>query len=216
MSTTENMEYNTTRNMLVIREYGRNVQKMIEFLLTIEDREERQKNADTVIELMGMLNPHLRNVEDFRHKLWDHLYLISNYELDVDSPYPTPSPEKLKEKPDPLPYPKRYPKYKHFGKNLEKVVDKTLEETDETKREGLTQYIGNYMKLAYANWQKESMHDDMIRSELADMTKGELIYENDHSIQQPPENFHQTKRKNHPHKNKSNGRNKYKYKNRNK
>lgn len=210
------MEYNTTRNTLVIREYGRNVQKMIEYLLTIEDKEERQRNTEAVIELMGMLNPHLRNVEDFRHKLWDHLFLISDFKLDVDSPYPIPTRETLRRKPEPLPYPKRHPKYKHFGKNLEKVVDKALEETDETKREGLTQYIGNYMKLAYANWHKENMHDDMIRNELSTMTQGELDYENDHSIQLP-ESLHQNKRKNYSHKgSKSNGKNRHKYKNRNK
>ncbi|MBX6381218.1 MAG: DUF4290 domain-containing protein, partial [Thermoflavifilum aggregans] len=90
------MEYNTTRNPLVIREYGRNIQKMIEYLLTIEDKEKRQRNALAVIELMGTLNPHLRNVEDFRHKLWDHLFLISDFKLDVDSPYPKPTRESLK------------------------------------------------------------------------------------------------------------------------
>lgn len=211
------MEYNTTRNNLVIREYGRNVQKMIEYLLTIKDKEERQRNTEVVIELMGMLNPHLRNVEDFRHKLWDHLFLISDFKLDVESPYPVPTKETLRRKPDMLPYPKRHPKYKHFGKNLEKVIDKALEETDESRRTGLTQYIGNYMKLAYANWHKENMHDDMIRNELLTMTDGELDYENDHSIQFP-ESLHQNnKRKNHSHKgSKNNGKNRHKYKNRNK
>ena len=104
------MEYNTTRNDLTMREYGRHVQKMIEHLLTIEDPERRQRNAQAVIELMGFLNPHLKNVEDFRHKLWDHLFLISDFKLDVKSPYPIPTRESLREKPHPLPYPKRYPK----------------------------------------------------------------------------------------------------------
>ena len=115
------MEYNTTRNQLVMREYGRHIQKMIDHLLTIEDRERRQRNAHAVIELMGFLNPHLKNVEDFRHKLWDHLFLISDFKLDVDSPYPIPTAETLKAKPAPLPYPKRYPKYSHLGVNLETV-----------------------------------------------------------------------------------------------
>lgn len=215
------MEYNTTRNHLAIREYGRNVQKMVEFLLTIEDDEKRQKNTESVIELMGMLNPHLRNVEDWRHKLWDHLFLISDFRLQVKSPYPVPTRETLQKRPDPLPYPKRYPKFRHFGKNLEIVIEKAITENDSQTKEGLTQYIGHYMKLAYANWHKESMHDDMISAELKEMTNGQMQYENDHSIQLPDNLFtnphNNSKRKSHSHKNgKNNGKNRYKYKNRNK
>src|SRR5690625_1127789 len=143
------MEYNTTRNHLAIREYGRHVQKMAEYLLTIEDDKKRQKNAETVIELMGMLNPHLRNIEDWRHKLWDHLFLISDFKLKVESPYPIPTRETLEQKPDPLPYPKRKPRFRHFGKNLEKIIARAIEEEDPETKEGLIQYIGHYMKLAY-------------------------------------------------------------------
>ena len=99
-----------------MREYGRHVQKMIEHILTIEDPERRQRNAQAAIELMGFLNPHLKNVEDFRHKLWDHLFLIADFNLDVKSPYPIPTRETLKAKPDPLPYPKRNPRLLHLGK----------------------------------------------------------------------------------------------------
>ncbi|MBA2330326.1 MAG: DUF4290 domain-containing protein [Chitinophagaceae bacterium] len=172
------MEYNTTRNHLEIREYGRHIQKMIEHLLTIEDRERRQKQAYVVIELMGVLNPHLKNVEDFRHKLWDHLFLISNFKLDVDSPYPIPTPEKLRAKPDPLPYPKRYPRYSHLGKNLELVIDKALSEEDAAKRQGFANAIAYYMKLAYNNWHKDTIHDDAIQSELNSITKGQLEFTN--------------------------------------
>ena len=111
-----------------MREYGRHIQKMIEYVLTIEDPEERQKNAHIVIELMGFLNPHLKNVEDFRHKLWDHLFLVSDFKLDVKSPYPIPTRETLKSKPDPLPYPKRHPKFSHLGKNHITETGMTLTE----------------------------------------------------------------------------------------
>lgn len=170
------MEYNTTRNYLIMKEYGRNIQKMVEYLLTIEDPEERQRNAMAVIELMGTLNPHLRNVEDFRHKLWDHLFLISGFTLEVESPYPIPTEETLRTKPDKLPYPKKYPKNRHFGKNLEMVINKALEEESAEKKEGFTQCIGNYMKLAYGNWHKESVHDDAIKGELLAITDGALEY----------------------------------------
>ena len=126
MMNVENMEYNTTRNYLVMREYGRHIQKIVDYLLTIEDKEKRQRNAMSLIELMGFLNPHLKNVEDFRHKLWDHLFLISDFKLDVESPYPIPTRETLKAKPEPLGYPKRYPKFNHLGKNIEVVINKAL------------------------------------------------------------------------------------------
>jgi len=172
------MEYNTTRNHLVIREYGRHIQKMVDHLLTIEDRERRQKQAQVVIELMGFLNPHLKNVEDFRHKLWDHLFLISDFKLDVDSPYPIPTREKLSAKPDPLPYPKRYPRYSHLGKNLEIVINKALKEEDPAKRQGFANAIAYYMKLAYNNWHKDQVHDDAIQQELTNLTKGQLEFTN--------------------------------------
>ncbi len=178
MRSVENMEYNTTRNHLIIREYGRHIQKMVEYLLGLEDREKRQKNAYALIELMGFLNPHLKNVEDFRHKLWDHLFLISDFKLDVESPYPIPTRETLKAKPDALPYPKRHPKYNHLGKNIEVVIDKALQEEDPDKRQGFANAIAYYMKLTYSNWHKELVHDDNIQTELATITQGQLEFNN--------------------------------------
>lgn len=174
----EDMEYNTTRNHLTMREYGRHVQKMVEHIMTIEDPERRQRNAHAAIELMGFLNPHLKNVEDFRHKLWDHLFLISDFTLDVKSPYPIPTRETLKAKPDPLPYPKRYPRFSHLGKNLEVIIDKALKEENPEKKLGFANAIAYYMKLAYNNWHKEIVHDDAIQSELSGITEGQLTFTN--------------------------------------
>jgi len=161
-----------------MREYGRHIQKMIEYVLSIDDPEERQKNAQVVIELMGFLNPHLKNVEDFRHKLWDHLFLISDFRLEVKSPYPIPTRETLKSKPHPLPYPKRYPRFSHLGKNLEVVIDKALKEENPEKKLGFANAIAYYMKLAYNNWHKELVHDDAIQSELTNITEGQLEFTN--------------------------------------
>jgi len=172
------MEYNTTRNFLAMREYGRHIQRMIEFLLQIEDREVRQRNAYAVIELMGFLNPHLKNVEDFRHKLWDHLFLISDFKLDVDSPYPIPTRETLRSRPSPLPYPKRYPRHSHLGKNLEMIIQKALKEENPEKKQGFANAVAYYMKLAYSNWHKENVHDDAIQSELSGITDGQLTFTN--------------------------------------
>lgn len=161
-----------------MREYGRHIQQMVDYLLTLEDDEKRQRNATVLIELMGFLNPHLRNVEDFRHKLWDHLFLISDFKLKVESPYPIPTRETLKSKPDRLPYPRRYPKFNHLGKNIELVINKALAEDDAEKRQGFANSIAYYMKLAYSNWHKELVHDDSIQAELNNITQGQLEFNN--------------------------------------
>ncbi len=127
---------------------------------------------------MGFLNPHLKNVEDFRHKLWDHLFLISDFTLDVDSPYPIPTRETLKAKPERLRYPKRYPKFNHLGKNIEIVIDKALKEENPEKKQGFANAIAYYMKLTYSNWHKELVHDDNIQTELNSITNGELEFNN--------------------------------------
>jgi hypothetical protein len=172
------MEYNTARNHLEMKEYGRHVQKMVDHLLTIEDKERRQKNAQAVIELMGFINPQLKNIEDYRHKLWDHLFLISDFKLEVDSPYPIPTRESLRARPAPLPYPKRYPRYSHLGKHLELVIQKALAEENEEKRSGFAHAIAYYMKLTYNTWHKELVPDDSIRSEMNTITKGQLEFTN--------------------------------------
>lgn len=171
------MEYNTTREHLIIREYGRHIQKMVDFVLTIEDRDRRTENAHTIIELMGFLNPQVKQVEDYKHKLWDHLHLISDFKLDVDSPYPKPDKETYNEKPEVLPYPHQDPKYFHLGKNIESLIDKALKEKDEEKKQGLANAIAYYMKLTYSNWHKELVHDDSIQSELSSITNGELEFD---------------------------------------
>ena len=172
------MEYNTTRNHLIMKEYGRHIQKMVDDLIAIQDKEVRQRSANAMIELMGFLNPHLKNVEDFRHKLWDHLFLISDFKLDVESPYPIPTRETLKAKPQKLRYPKKYPKFNHLGKNIELVIDKALKEENPDKKQGFANSIAYYMKLTYSNWHKELVHDDNIQNELSAITNGELEFNN--------------------------------------
>lgn len=170
------MKYNTARNHIVIKEYGRYIQNMIDHILTIEDPEKRQAQTMGVIELMGFLNPHLKTVEDYKHKLWDHLFLISDFKLDVKSPYPIPTRETLAAKPAPLPYPKRHPRFSHLGKHLELIINKAINEENPEKKIGFTNSIAYYMKLAYSNWHKELVHDDAIRGELSTLTKGQLAF----------------------------------------
>ena len=183
------MEYNTSRSYLSMREYGRHIQKMVDYVQTIEDPKKRQQQAQSVIELMGFLNPHLKNVEDFRHKLWDHLFFMSDFKLEVESPYPIPQKATYKAKPGPLPYPKRYPKYSHLGKNVELVINKALKEENVEKKAGFANAIAYYMKLAYSNWHKELVHDDAIRSEMNTITGGQLEFSNTPYIKHRVQNF---------------------------
>lgn len=176
------MIYNTSRERLLIREYGRHVQRIVARALEIEDREERNRFANEIIELMGQLNPHLRNVEDFKHKLWDHLFIMSDYKLDVDSPYPKKTKEEIEKKPTPLPYPKSKIRFKHYGKHVEALVKKAKETEDPEKREGFAHTIGNYMKLVYQNWNKESANDDVIKDDLRLLSDGELSLDSEANI----------------------------------
>ena len=171
------MEYNTSRSQLLMPEYGRNVQKMIEYLSTVDDKAKRLKNAEVIIELMGTLNPHLKTIEDYKHKLWDHLYQMTGFSLEVDSPYPPPTPEAVFKKPEVLPYPKKSIQHRHLGANITELLDMAIREQDPEKRQGLTQAVGYYMKLAYGNWHKEPVHDDMIKNELREISGGLLNYE---------------------------------------
>jgi hypothetical protein len=168
------MEYNTQLPKLIIPEYGRNIQIMVDHCCTIENRDERNKCARAIIQIMGQLNPHLRDIADFTHKLWDHLFLISQFRLDVDSPYPRPSPETFTTKPDRVPYPTGPIRYKHYGRTIERIIGiaKTYKEGDEKKE--LTRLIANHLKKSYVNWNKDSVTDDVIFSQLKELSKGEL------------------------------------------
>lgn len=172
------MEYNTSRGLLQMREYGRHVQKMVDYLLSIEDKPTRQRNAEAVVELMSFLNPQLKTMEDYKHKLWDHLFYMSDFKLDVEGPYPMPDRVEYMSKPKPLAYPKRHPRYNHLGKNIELVIDKALKEENPEKKSGFAHVIAHYMKLAYSTWHKELVHDDNIRQELNNITKGQLEFTN--------------------------------------
>ncbi len=172
------MEYNTSRSLLNIKEYGRHIQKMVDHLLTVEDKQKRQRQANVLIELMGFLNPHLKIVEDYRHKLWDHLFLMSDFKLEVESPYPIPTRESLKARPERIPYPKTHPKHNHLGKHVEVLIEKALAEQNGDKKQGFANTIAYYMKLTYSNWHKELVHDDTIQAELNAITKGELEFNN--------------------------------------
>ncbi len=168
------MEYNTSQPRLIIPEYGRNVQKMVDYLSTIENREERNKQAQNLIEIIGNLNPQVRDVPDFRHKLWDHLFIMSDFKLDVDSPYPKPSEETFKEKPELLDYPKNNRKYRHYGNVIRKMIQYAVEQPAGEEKERLKVAIANHMKKTYLIWNKDTVDDQVILKEMNDLAEGQL------------------------------------------
>ncbi len=167
-------DYNTQRNKLVLPEYGRNIQKMVEYITAIEDREERNNAARAIIQIMGNLNPHLRDINDFKHKLWDHLAIISNFKMDIDAPYETPQPEILYEKPRPVPYNTNKIKYKHYGKLLERMIRQASQYEEGEKKRVLTKLIANHMKKCYLTWNREVVTDDDIFRDLEELSGGKL------------------------------------------
>lgn len=167
-------DYNTRRNFLVLPEYGRNIQKMVEHLLTIEDREERNKAAHTVIGVMGNLNPHLRDVADFKHKLWDHLAVISDFKLDIDSPYTTPTRELLSSKPKKIPYAQKSIKYKHYGHSIVLMIQKAVEMEAGEEKTDLVKMIAYHMKKSYLTWNREAVDDKQIFMDLKTLSGNRL------------------------------------------
>lgn len=186
------MEYNTQRNKLIIPEYGRNIQRMIEYAKALPTKEERNKAARAIIDVMGQLNPHLRDINDFTHKLWDHLFIISDFELDVDSPYPIPTRETFEEKPKPLKYPAQNIKYRHYGKIMGDMIQQAIEWPEGKEKEALIEMILNQLKKSYIAWNKDAVADDVIFDHLEKMSGGKLNLNRDMKlthVQQDNQNY---------------------------
>jgi hypothetical protein len=178
------MEYNTQRPQMLLPEYGRNVQKMITHAMELEDREERNKAAKAIIEVMGQLNPHLRDEDDYRHKLWTHLFIMSDFQLDVDSPYDKPNLEILYEKPHHMDYPTGNIKFGHYGKYTESILRKTVKEEDAEVKEYLTNTMANFMKKQFLAYNNDAVENNVIAQHLSEITNGELTLENPDSLMQ--------------------------------
>ena len=167
-------DYNTQRKRMALPEYGRNVQKMVDHIKTIEDRVERSRAARTIIQIMGNLNPHLRDEGDFKHKLWDHLALIANFELDIDSPYQVPEPAKFNEKPKQIPYQQGNIRFLHYGRIVEIMIDAASEMKEGEDKEYLTSLILNQMKKSYITWNRSQVADEVIISDMKMLSGGKL------------------------------------------
>ena len=170
----ETLQYNTKRTQLIIPEYGRHVQLMINQIMETLDRDERNKMAKAVIGIMGNMNPHLRDVPDFQHKLWDQLFIMSNFELDVDCPFEKPQKEVLTQKPDRLAYPQRNPKYRFYGNNIKSMINVAVNWEEGELKNALVFNIANHMKKCFLNWNKDTVQDEVILNHLLELSDNKL------------------------------------------
>ena len=200
------MEYNTQRKKMELPEYGRSVQNMVDHALTIEDRAERQRCANTIINIMGGMFPHLRDVPDFKHKLWDHLAIMSDFKLDIDYPFEIVKKEDLVVKPEKLEYPNGALRYRHYGRFLEGMIKKAMEIENEAEKKQLINLLAIQMKKDLNNWNKEGIEDQKIVDDLREYTNGviDLKVEDlrlgesrgNNNNQQRKQNFQQRKQNN--------------------
>ena len=170
----DNLEYNSEREDLIIPEYGRHIQKMVNQAIECKDKDDRNNMAKAIIGVMGNLNPHLRDVPDFQHKLWDQLFIMSQFHLDVDSPYPKPSKEVFEQKPDKLDYPQNHPKYRFYGNNIKKMIDVAVSWEDGEMKSQLVYVIANHMKKCFLNWNKDTVEDSVIYQHLFELSNGKI------------------------------------------
>jgi len=168
------MEYNTKRNHLEMPEYGRNIQKMILYAISIEDKERRLKVAQVIVNIMSQMHPKVKEQGDYKQKLWDHLYIISDWKLQVEGPYPPPSKEVLYSKPERVPYSEGKIKFKPYGKNIEAVIEKAIAYDEGPEKEAFMKGIANHLKKSYLNWNRDSVNDDLIFEHFKEMSDGKL------------------------------------------
>ncbi|HEX2394052.1 MAG TPA: DUF4290 domain-containing protein [Bacteroidales bacterium] len=168
-------DYNTSRNKLILPEYGRNIQKMVEHILSVPDREDRNRLAQAVIIIMGNMNPHLRDINDFKHKLWDHLAIMADFQLDIDFPYEVPQPEEFREKPRRVNYNNNDIKYRHYGRIVEDLIREAIKMPDSEDKDTLIRLIANHMKKSYLAWNRDSVTDEIIFNDLYELSGRQLV-----------------------------------------
>lgn len=172
---TQGISYNTERPQITISEYGRNIQVMIQNLKGIEDRDERSRAAAFIVSIMEQMHPEVKEVDDYMHKLWDHLYVIAGYDLDIDSPFEPPIPEGEKGRPQRVEYRSNYIKYGHYGVYIVNMIRSCSKIEDDTQRAELALTLANQMKRNYLNWNKNVVNDQVILDDLAEMSDGRLV-----------------------------------------
>ncbi len=170
------MEYRVKRKQLVLPEYGRHIQQMVDYALTIEDKEERTKTAHGIVSVMGRMSPRLKEMDDFKNKLWDHLIIMSDYQLDIDNPYPAPEQEDKDVKPKNIPYETRNTQDRQYGLMTIRLIEKAKELENEEERKSLIIMIANHMKKALHMWNKDAISDEIVIQDLERLSGGALAF----------------------------------------
>ncbi len=207
------MEYNTSRTHLNMPEYGRIMQSLVERCMELPTKEERNEMATAIIDFMGQRNPQLRDEENYKHKLWDHLFILANYDLDVDSPYPTPTPEDLLQKPKKMEYPKLQGDFKFYGKSILQLIEKAIELSEGDEKEALIEVIANNMKKSYNVYNKEHVSDDVIFRHLKELSENRLDLTNIDSLEKSKIYYSSNNRNNKNNNGKNQGNNKKRHNN---
>lgn len=178
------MEYNSKFKQLVMPEYGRNIQNMVDYTMSIQDREERQQAAQTIIDVMGNLYPYLRDVADFKHKLWDHLAIMTDFQLDIDYPYELPTKSLLTSKPNKIPYNSGKIKYRHYGYVVQMMIQRAAEYEEGPEKDSLIQMIADHMKKCYLTWNKETVDDEKVMADFIELSKGKIDVPDDFQLKE--------------------------------
>lgn len=168
------MDYNTQRKKIALPEYGRSIHKMVDWVCTIEDREERNRQIRAVVAVMGNMNPHLRDVDDFKHKLWDHVQIMSDFKIDIDSPFPIPTRESFDEPIHRIPYLSDPIKIRHYGRNVQIMIDSIASKPDSEAKDRSIIMLANHMKKSYVTWNKDVVYDDIIFRDIDILSKGRI------------------------------------------
>ncbi len=202
------MNYNTKREAIIMKEYGRSLQRYVDFAKKLPSKEQRQSAAESIVNMMSILNPQLKHTQDYKQKLWSQLFIMANFELDVEAPYPVPTNEQEAYiAPTSIPYPRSNIRMKHYGKNVETLIKKVVELEDPQQKDELVQLVANFMKMSYKNWSNEEVNNDLIREDLRTLSRGGLVISDDMHIEiTAPTGGHQSsnKRRNTQNKNRNN------------
>jgi hypothetical protein len=195
------MDYNSNRAKLILPEYGRNIQNMVDYAVNIENKEERQKAAQTIIDIMGNLYPYLRDIPDFKHKLWDHIAIMSNFKLDIDFPYELPTKDILTSKPERVPYNSGNLKFRHYGQIVELMIKRAAEFEEGPQKESLIQMIADHMKKCYLTWNKETVDDERVMADFHALSKGKIDVREDFQLKETKDLLQKPKKKPQPQQN---------------
>lgn len=168
-------EYNTQRPDIILKEYGRNVQKLAEYIRNLPDINKRTELSHALIELMKQLTPSLKDQPEDPQRMWDDLYIVADFNLDINSPYPKPERDILFKKPDRVEYPQSNVRFKHYGKNIERLIKEAMKIENPQEQEDAVIYLGKLMKTFYSNWNKETLDDSVIVKDIREMSNGKLV-----------------------------------------